>query len=172
MFDLVLELVFQTKCLLPQDSHNVRLVNKSSGEIVKRYLGKRKFRRVQEVVDKDGLYLNSYENFLFVKSIGYTVYSVTITSIVKHKGNLELLSYLICKCKIQIPESAFIEAWKLQNNELFGYLWDKCYDYRTKQNVMEWIEELSTFQKKKQQQQQFQTVFYSANKLSLNNTNI
>lgn len=171
MFDLIVDVLFHTGFLKANESHNLRLVNKSCGEIVKKHLKKSKFRRIQEVVDKDGLYLNSYENFLFVKSIGYTVYSVTITSIVKHKGNLELLSYLICKCKIQIPESAFIEAWKLQNNELFGYLWDKCYDHRTKQNVMEWIEELSTFQKKKQQQQ-FQTVFYSANKLSLNNTNI
>ncbi len=161
MFDLVLELVFQTKCLLPQDSHNVRLVNKSSGEIVKRYLGKRKFRRVQEVVDKDGLYLNSYENFLFVKSLGYVIYPLTITCIVRNSGDLNLLYYLVCKCKIQIPESAFIEAWKLQNEEIFKWLWSKCYDYHTKQNVIEWIDELIRYNKRKNPQLLQQT-FQSA----------
>lgn len=144
MFDLVLDLVFQTKCLLPYESHNIRLVNKSCGEVVERHLRqqKRKYRRIQEVVDKDGLYLNSYENFLFIKSLGYVMYPLTITSIVKSRGDPNIIDYLVCKRKIQIPESAFVEAWKLQNNELFTWLWSKCYDHHTKQNVIEWIDEL------------------------------
>ena len=53
---------------------------------------------------------------------------------------------------------AFVEAWKLQNRELFEWLWSKCYDHHTKQNAIEWIEELSTFQKKQQQLQTIQTI--------------
>ena len=149
MFELVLELVFQTNCLLPQESHNLCLVNKSCNATVKKFIGKKKFRRIQDLVDKDGLYLNSYENFLFIKSLGYVMYPLTITSIVKSRGDSKLLYYLVCKCKIQIPESAFIEAWKLQNEEIFKWLWSKCFDYHTKQNVIEWIDELIRYNKRK-----------------------
>lgn len=161
MFDLVLELVFQTNCLSPRDSHNLVLVNKTCNETVKRHLGKKKFRRIQEIVDKDGLYLNSYENFLFVKNLGYMMYPLTITSIVKNRGDPNIIYYLVCKCKVQIPESAFVEAWKLQNEELFKWLWSKCYDHRTKQNVIEWIDELIRYNKRKNPQMLQQT-FQSA----------
>ena len=69
------------------------------------------------------------------------MYSLSITNVIKHNGNFEILEYLIRKCKIQIPESAFLIAYQQNKIEIFNYLWNLCYDTITKENALEWIQE-------------------------------
>lgn len=153
--DTVLYYIFSTSLLLPSESHNIALVNKNCNLIVETFRKKenksrpKKYKRIQEIVDKDGLYLSTLDDFLFVKSLGYTLYSLTITNIIKHNGNFEIVIYLIRKHKIQIPESAFVIAYQQKKYDIFDILWKMCYDYDTKHNALEWIHEKNSEPRKK-----------------------
>ena len=72
----ILPLLFTTSLLLPSESHNFSLVNKRCNETVEIYRKKenkgnpKKYKRIQLIVDKDGLYLSTLNDFLFVKKLG------------------------------------------------------------------------------------------------------
>ena len=148
--DNVLEYIFSTSLLLPSESHNIALVNKRcylTVEMCRKKENKsrpKKYKRIQDIVNKDGLYLSTLNDFLFVKSLGYTINSLTLTFVIKHNGNFEIINYLVKKFKIEIPESAFLNAYQLKKYDIFEYLWNFCYDYNTKNNALEWIHELNT----------------------------
>lgn len=94
--DKILDIMLLTGVVDPTQAQNVFMVNKDCRDVLSTRLQTRKFKDIQTVVHHDGTYLNSLPNFLFaVNDLGFQYWNATVEAIVRHKGSIEVLRYVL-----------------------------------------------------------------------------
>lgn len=134
----VINLVFLTGALAPQHAHNLRLVNKECGSVVKSHLRQKPFAPIQDMVQKHGFYLDSLENFRFALSLGYILYDGTIIAIAKFGGAHEVMEYCFSQNQQRVPETAIFEAC-MHEHRAHEHFLRKRASAETNRRCDEWI---------------------------------
>jgi hypothetical protein len=117
--DTVVDLIFHTGVLRPQEAHNVALVNRHCSNTVHKHLKHTKFVSIQESVEKQGMYTDCMESFLYAISMGYCAYQYTIHSIIRNNGSLDVLKHCLFDRKIRVLSGAVVEAMRNENPAYF-----------------------------------------------------
>jgi hypothetical protein len=91
----VLPILFCENFLNPSESHGLRLSNKLCGDTVEKFRKNKNYTNIQDLVQKKGYYLNSFESFQFAISLGYLYSNFTLEALDRFGGDQRIREFLL-----------------------------------------------------------------------------